>query len=62
MLYQQCYIDRTKFPVEKWIYPFKVLPNGDAVPNPDYTDAPYEMGYISLEKQVLHHATVEGMS
>ncbi len=53
LLYEQCLRDRKEFPENRQLYPMKLLPNGNAIPNPEYENAPFEMGYFahrSLEK------------
>ena len=45
-LFMQCYKDKKAFPPELWIHPFRVLPNGDVVPNAEYTNAPFEFRLV----------------
>lgn len=44
-LFMECLMSSRKYPKEKWIHPFKVLPNGDATINPDYANALFELSY-----------------
>lgn len=49
MLFMDCLKSKKPYPKEKWIPPYKLLPNGDAVVNPDYANAFYELSYL-IEK------------
>lgn len=44
-LYEQCLKDKTTFPIEKWVWPCKVV-GGLAVVSQEYKDAPYEMRFL----------------
>lgn len=46
MLFMDCLAASKQYPQEKWIYPYKQLPNGDAIVNPEYANAPYELTYL----------------
>lgn len=55
-LFEKCLADRTPFPADKWVCPYKLV-DGVAIVNPEYRDAPYEMGYffkaVDRESQFL---------
>lgn len=49
LLYMQCLRDKTEFPAEKWIHPFKVVMNlghKECIQTQEFKDAPFELSYV----------------
>ena len=49
MKVMDCLQKRVPIPDELWVYPFKLLPNGDCVTNQEYRDAPYELTLLDKD-------------
>ena len=50
-LYMECFQMSNPFPAEKWIHPYILM--GDAsVQNPEYRDAPYEVGFLTMHERL----------